>query len=68
LSASIRQDSRRFTWIFLRAIKDLISSDVFPIDSPSSQMHRISPTAARLSDQSHFGSLWVDGEKTSLSD
>jgi hypothetical protein len=25
-------------------------------------------TAARLSDQSHFGSLWEDGEKKSLSD
>jgi hypothetical protein len=39
-----------------------------PFDSPSSQVHRISPTAARLSDQGHFGSLWEDGEKTSLSD
>ena len=34
----------------------------------SSQVHRISPTAARLPDQSDFGSLCKDGEKTSLSD
>jgi hypothetical protein len=39
-----------------------------PYDSPSSQVHRISPTAARLSDQSQFGSLSEVGEKTSLSD
>ena len=27
-----------------------------PMDSPSSQMHKILPTGARVSDQSHFGS------------
>ena len=31
-----------------------------PFDSPSSQVHRIPPTAARLSDQSHFGSPVVE--------
>jgi hypothetical protein len=31
-------------------------------------VHRISPNAARLPDQSDFGSLCKDGEKTSLSD
>jgi hypothetical protein len=39
-----------------------------PFDFPSSQVYRISPTAARLPDQNHFGSLCKDGEKTSLSD
>ncbi len=34
----------------------------------SRQVHRISPTAACLPDESDFGSLRKDGEKTSLSD
>jgi hypothetical protein len=51
-----------------RAYVACLTAPAAPFDSSSRQVHRISPTAARLSDQSHFGSLSEDGEKTSLSD
>jgi len=45
-----------------RAYVACLTALAAPFDSPSSQLHRISPTVERLSDQSHFGSLWEDGE------
>jgi hypothetical protein len=38
------------------------------MDPPSTQVHKVSPSAALLSDQSDFGSLWEDSEKTPQSD
>jgi hypothetical protein len=46
-----------------RAYVACLTAPAAPLDSSSRQVHRISPTAARLSDQCHFGSLWEDGEK-----
>ena len=46
-----------------RAYVACLTALAAPFDSTSSQLHRISPTVERLSDQSHFGSLWEDGEK-----